>query len=116
MVAAALVGCSFVQLFGESVEDDSFPSLFLGAEILGVFLEKLEIDFIFLESPSAVGYPSLLVVEMQLLIFIQIWVIELSFSLRTLTLYNFPAPPLLAARLPILQRNYRSFYGLPFHQ
>lgn len=116
MVAAALVGCSFMQLFGESVEDDSFPSLFLRAEILGVFLEKLEIDFIFLESPSAVGYPALLVVEMQLLIFIQIWVIELSFSLRTLTLYNFPAPPLLAARLPILQRNYRSFYGFPFHQ
>lgn len=48
MVAAALVGSSFVQLFGESVEDDSFPPLLLGAEILGVFFQKLEIDFILL--------------------------------------------------------------------
>ena len=116
VVAAALVGRSFVQLFGESVEDNSFPAQFLGAEILGVFLQKLEVDFIFLEGPASVGYPALLVAEMQLLIFVQIREIELSFSLRTLTLYDFPAPPLLAAWLPILQRIYRSFCDLPFHQ
>ncbi len=91
-----------MKLLGESVEDDSFPSLLLRAKIPGVFLQKLKIDFIFLESPSTMGHPALLIVEMQLLIFVQIRVIQLSFSLRTLTLYNLPAPPLLATRLPIL--------------
>jgi hypothetical protein len=41
MMAAALIGGPFMQLFGESVEDDSFPPLLLGAEILAEFLEKL---------------------------------------------------------------------------
>lgn len=101
MVTPALVGCSFMQLFRESVEYNSFPSLFLRAEISGVFLQKLEVDFIFLESPTPVGHPAVLVVEMQLLIFVQIRVIELSFSLRTLTLDDFSTAPLLAAWLPI---------------
>jgi hypothetical protein len=62
------------------------------------------------------GHPALLVVELQLLIFIQIWEIELPFVLRTLTVYDFSSLPLLAACLHILPLIYRSFCDLSLHQ
>lgn len=49
MVAAALIGCSFVQLLRKAIENHSFSSYFLSNEVFSESGKEIKINFVLLE-------------------------------------------------------------------